>query len=59
MELTTKDKALIRCRLDSNIKYACHNCEIHKECEWGANYNFLAEELLIKLNIKWEERTND
>ena len=55
MELTSEDKALIRCRLDSNIdNYTCSDCEIAEECDWGANYNSLTQELLIKLNIKWK-----
>lgn len=55
MKLTIKDKALIRCRLDSNIDYACENCEIKEECDWGNHYNDLARELLDKLDIEWSD----
>ena len=57
MELTIKDKALIRCQLDSNNdNHGCFDCEISKECDWGANYNSLAQDLLIKLDIKWSDK---
>ena len=55
MELSIKDKTLIRCRLDRNIDYSCENCEIKEECNWGSNYILLAEELLDKLDIKWSD----
>ena len=56
MELTIKDKALIRCRLDNNFDYDCTYCEIEKECDLGSNYTKLVKELLIKLDIKWSDK---
>jgi hypothetical protein len=55
MELTIKEKALIRCRLDDNNEYECSDCEIKEKyvCDYGANYEELAKELLIKFDIKW------
>jgi len=58
MELTVKDKALIRCRLDNNLECDCSKCEINEECDWGSKFDNLAKELLLKLDIKWSMDTN-
>jgi hypothetical protein len=56
MELTIRDKAVIRCKLDNNFNYNCKDCEIENECNSGSCYMNLAKELLSKLDIKWIDK---
>jgi hypothetical protein len=56
MELTIRDKAVIRCKLDNNFNYNCKDCEIENECNSGSNYMDFAKELLARLDIKWIDK---